>query len=338
MVMTNEISFEEFSLDLIDSITESSIFDEYVNYDRILSESVMLSESQEVKLAILREFSMADIKEKLAKAFQKIKDFILNLITKIKVFFKNLGKDKYFKKVGEALAKMSPEERSKKVTYWFADLSKIGSKSIKASKIGESQKLAQKILKADETELKELKNKTPGDYIIVPDNISPGDAIKALGKEEFTVTAKNADKMTAYKDITKMSGQLDKISSYVDKLGKSFTKDADNFKKVAKTIKDNKPDQANLLKNLAVPVLKGNSKVLTKLAKIITTTNKKLLSETLKLVKGKNTAMGGSIAGAGDVINKFVNGDIEVTDWTKMPVDEDDFNFEESYNPWAGLE
>lgn len=318
MVMTNEISFEEFSLDLIDSITESSIFDEYVNYDRILSESVMLSESQEVKLAVLREFSMADIKEKLAKAFQKIKDFILNLITKIKVFFKNLGKEKYFKKVGNALAKMSPEQRKAKVNYWFCDYSKIGSKSIKTSKIGESQKLAQKILKADETELENLKNKKPADYIIIQDNLELPVALRQLGIDEHSYIEKTADKMTAYKDITKMSGQLDKINSYFDKLGKSFTKDADNFKKVVKTIKDDKPDQANLLKKLAIPALSGNSKVLSKLAKEVTKYNKKIMSEALKLVKGKGSMLS--------------------TDIEELEDLEDFEDVKESYNPWASLE
>jgi site-specific DNA-adenine methylase len=280
----------------------------------------MLSESQEVKLDVLREFSIADIKEKLVKAFQAIKDFILNLITKIKVFFKNIGKEKYFKKVGDALAKMSPEERAKKVRYWFADFGKIGTKSLKTTKIGASQKLAQKILKADEAELKDLKNKKPEDYMIIPDGLSLEEALEQLGGDkEFSFTAKNADKMTAYKDITKMSGQLDKVSSYFDKLGKSFTKDADNFKKVANTIKDDKPDQAQLLKNLAVPVLKGNSKILSKLAKEVTKYNKKLMSETLKLVKGKDSAMS-----------------ISSSDFSELHQGTTDFG--ESYNPWAGLE
>lgn len=326
MIMTNEISFEENSLDLIEELTESSIFDEYVNYDRILSESVMLSEAQEMKLDVLREFSMADIKNKIVKFFQKIKEFIQGIILKIKIFFKNIGKDKVFKSVGEALKKLTPEQRNKKVAYVYADFGKVGKGVLDTTNLTKITGLADKIIKADEETLKELKGKKPEDFMISANGTSLAEVIKVISDSQFSFTAKNDTVVQAYNDITKMSGQIDAVAKNVNKIGEGLKKQADKLTGTAKSIKDDKPNQAQLIKSLVIPAMKGNSKIFTTLSKGIVKVNTKLLKELVKLVKGKDSAIGGNIEKAS---KDFAAG---------FGVDLNDTKIGESYDPWAGLE
>lgn len=332
MVMTNEISFEEFSLDLIGELTESSIFDEYVNYDRILSESVMLSESQEVKLAVLREFSLKDIKTKLVNAFKKIKEFFQNLVAKIVIFFRKLGKDKALKEIGDVLAKMSPEERNKQIKYVYADYSKVGKGSLRTEKLQKLTKLGNEILRDDKNNSK-LQDAKVEDYVLIPEGLTVTDAISALNKKEFALITKTGSKMTAYKDITKMSVQLDKISKNVTKLGKSLEKQADSLGKTAEKLDnrtdDNSPHQAQLLRSLAIPALRSNGVLLKTLGKDIIDTNQKLLKEALKLVKGESSALNYS--------NNIVDNAAKYRDDFNNNTQGLSFTIE-SYDPWAGLE
>ena len=258
---------------------------------------------------------MADIKDKIVKFFRKIKEFIKGIILKIKVFFKNIGKEKVFKDVGDAIKQLTPEQRNKTVQYAFADFSKVGKGIINTSNLSSITSLADKILKADDETLETFKNKKPEDYIFTFGKSA--DEAKDYMDTQFSLQIKNATVVQAYNDITKMSNQIDALAKNLLKLCENLTKQADKLEGSVKSLKEDKPKQAKLIKNLVVPAMRSNTDLFKSMNKSVVDANKKILKDLIKLVKG----------------NKSKN--IELV---KNTVKDFGLELKESYDPWAGLE
>ena len=312
MILVEDFVTEEF--DYIDAMLESPIYDEYRNYRRILSESVMLSEAQEIKLSILREFSFQDIKNKLIMAFEKIKQFFINLINKIKYFFKRIGKDEKIKKAARILSKMSPAERKRVVRYGVYDLESI-TNSLDERKLEDLRKLGRALITAPPEKIKELVNgRTPQDFKIMGN--------KADEDKKFTMISGQNTIERAFNDISKMSTQIDKFAKKIEKLSKSLAKEADSFKNISKSLgkKDKDGDAqettaAAALKNVVIPAFKGNSKLLKYNSKQMIAANKAMLKGLVEICKGQvqdpDSAMGIDDFDAGAQEFRTKNGDFD---------------------------
>lgn len=109
MIYYNDLAFEESNFDIIDDMLCSPIYEEFVNYESIVSESIVLSEAQEVKLQVLREFSIKDIGKRILGVLKIIKDFFIGIAKKIGGFFKKIFSKKTVEKADKIVQDAAKE-------------------------------------------------------------------------------------------------------------------------------------------------------------------------------------------------------------------------------------
>ena len=318
------MEFEENFLDLIVSeCTSNTLFDEYVNYEQIVSESIVLSENQEMKLSVLREFSIKDIGKKIVGAFKAIKTFIKNLIFKLGVFIKNIGKEEIFKNVGKAISELSPEERKEIIEYGYYDELKL--EKVDTSVIKNMDNCINYVMKALKTKDKdvdvswdEFKNK----YISNKDDIFMHADLK------LHRIVKSGTKIEAYKYYTMVSKKLDEAYNYFNKLANKIYNQADKLEKLADNwtiVDDDGNDEClkiatDISRRYLLPTMREiNASYLKGLASIIAKENKYILTEAIRFIKG----------------GKLKKDAEELKDETFNDKESD---VKESYTPWNDLD
>lgn len=318
MIYYNTLTLDESGFDIIDTLMESPIFDEYTTYDNILSENLMLSESQEIKLNVLREFSFKDVKTKILTALAKIKEFIAKIIRKIKYFLSSIGTDKLFKKIVSEFAKMSKEEREATISADLINLTPLEN-NVNMNSVKELSNLYGQLLvplkdkKDAERQYSIRTDNGSGKLSVVFQNNLTLEEIKNKTSEKRSVILKN------YIENDKKINQL--IKNY-QKLYDNFEKQRDKLEKIVNKLDEKNPEdfkgRISVIRSVAIPNLNTALKDINHDLSLAINVKKTIISKAIALIQNpdKKRELTDDLNKEDTVLNgKKVN---ESTDWSLL--------------------